>query len=487
MPPQRALAQFTCFFPPRMIICKEMDNSAKKSRNMLFTIAALAWPTMLEQLMQTAVQYVDTAMVSVLGDDATAAVGSTSTVNWLLGSTISAIGVGFLAYISQAFGRGEEEKARRASAQSILAVLVSGIIFTALATGLSGVVPVWMQVDQNIRAQASAYFLILYSTTLFRAANIIFGTVLRAAGDTKLPMIAGVAMNLVNVALNYFLIYPTRTVAAFGGEITLHGAGMGINGAATASAVSYALGGILLTVCLWRHKTISFKGYGIKPDFSILKPCLKVAFPNMIQRFLISFGYVAFASMINSLGKIYSAAHTVANTVESAFYIPGWGLQTAAATIAGNAWGAKDGKKLKDLVKTTSLVECTLMIISGAALFFAATPLMGLFSNDAEVIKQGGTVLKMVALSEPFYGVAIVLEGVMQGVGNTKTPFWFNVAGMWGIRILGTFVFLRAFPQLSGYGLVAAWGFMICHNVFLFISFALLYVTGKWKPKERTA
>lgn len=452
-----------------------------KPKKMLWLVAALAWPTMLEQFMQTAVQYVDTAMVGSLGTSATAAVGSTSTVNWLIGSTVSAIGVGFLAYISQAFGRGEADKARRASAQSVLAVLVAGVIFTALAMGLSPVVPVWMQADPSIRDAASGYFLILYSTMLFRAANIIFGTVLRAAGDTKKPMYAGLAVNIVNIILNYFLIYPTRTAIVFGNEVTLHGAGWGINGAAAASAIAYALGGILVTLALWRHKKISFKGYSIKPDASVLKPCLKVAFPNMVQRFFISFGYVAFASMINSLGEISSAAHTVANTVESAFYIPGWGMQTAAATIAGNAWGAGDSKKLKNLVKTTSLAEFTLMVVSGGILFFTAPYLAGIFSSDAEVVELGSAVLKMVALSEPFYGIAIVLEGVMQGVGNTKTPFLFNVLGMWGIRIFGTFIF----TQLLEYGLISAWGCMIAHNVFLFISFTALYFTGKWKPKRK--
>ena len=93
----------------------------KPDARLLGVIFALAWPTMLEELMQTAVQYIDTAMVGSLGTQATAAVGATGTVSWLVGSTVSAIGVGFLAYISQAFGAGEEEKAKRASAQSVMA------------------------------------------------------------------------------------------------------------------------------------------------------------------------------------------------------------------------------------------------------------------------------------------------------------------------------------------------------------------------------
>lgn len=81
---------------------KRMLNTA-----MIATILSLAWPTMLEQLMQTAVQYIDTAMVGSLGTHATAAVGATTTVNWLIGSTISALGVGFLSFIARAYGAGD--------------------------------------------------------------------------------------------------------------------------------------------------------------------------------------------------------------------------------------------------------------------------------------------------------------------------------------------------------------------------------------------
>ncbi|MBO5101783.1 MAG: hypothetical protein J6C39_04550 [Clostridia bacterium] len=182
---------------------------------MLPTILALAWPTMLEQLLQTAVQYIDTAMVGSLGTEATVAVGSTTTVNWLLGSTVSALGVGFLAFISQSIGANQIDKAKRASSQAALAVLVSGIVFTALALSLSGVIPVWMQVDESIRPLASQYFFILYIPMLARCATIIFGTVLRAAGDTKTPMLVGIAVNTVNVVLNFFFIYETRVVNIF--------------------------------------------------------------------------------------------------------------------------------------------------------------------------------------------------------------------------------------------------------------------------------
>ena len=441
-------------------------------------ILALAWPTMLEQLLGTAVQYIDTAMVGSLGTEATAAVGSTTTVNWLIGSTVSAIGIGFLAFISQARGAGEHENAKRASAQAVFAVLAVGIFFTVLTLSLSGMIPAWMQVDREIQGIAAQYFFILYTPMLPRAASIIFGTVLRAAGDTKTPMRAGIIVNLTNVVLNFLLIYPTRTVSLFGMEFWIFGGGLGIIGAALASAIAYAVGGIVITVVLFRHPNISPRGYSIKPDFSILRPCMKVAFPNAVQRFGTSFGYVAFAAMVNSLGGVATAAHTIANTVESAFYIPGYGMQSASATLAGNAYGANDGKRLRDISKMTLVLECLFMTVSGGLLFLFAPELMTVFSKEAEVILLGATVLRMVALSEPFYGCSIVIEGMLQGMGKTTVPLICNLSGMWLIRIVGTFVCIQFF----GGTLIAAWGCMIAHNLMLFCMFMVYYLSGKWNP-----
>jgi putative MATE family efflux protein len=449
--------------------------------SMLPVIVALAWPTMLEQLLQTAVQYIDTAMVGSLGTQATAAVGSTSTVNWLVNSTVSAIGVGFLSYISQSIGAGEKEKAKRASAQAVLSVIVVGLLFTFITTSLAGKVPGWMHVDESIRDTASLYFMILYIPMLFRTASIIFGTVLRAVGDTKTPMRVGIFVNLINIVLNFLLLYPTRQSSIFGMTVTIPGAGWGIAGAAVASAVSYTYGGIAIAVKLWKHPDISPKGYNIRPDGKVLRPCIRVAFPNMLQRFATSLGYVAFASMINSLGEVSTAAHTIANTVESAFYIPGYGMQTAAATLAGNAWGARDEKKLHNLARVIMPLEVALMVISGGLLFIFAPQLMTLFSHDSAVISLGSTVLRMVAASEPFYGFSIIVEGMMQGVGNTIPPFVFSVLGMWLIRILGTYICVTF---LNG-GLISAWACMISHNMLLFFLYSIQYFTGKWKPREK--
>ena len=456
-------------------------KNARLNKTMIATILSLAWPTMLEQLMQTAVQYIDTAMVGSLGTHATAAVGATSTVNWLVGSTISALGVGFLSFIARAYGAEDKQAASKAVSQAVIVTFVTGILFTVLTLALSPLVPVWMQVDPAIRDMASRYFFILYLPMLPRTATIIFGTALRAAGDTKTPMKVGVWVNVINVCLNFLLIYPTRQLTLLGLTFTMPGAGMGVLGAAAASAIAFAFGGIRITYVLWTHPLISPRGASFKPDMAILKPCMKIALPNMLQRFGTSLGYVAFASMINSLGEVATAAHTIANTVESAFYIPGYGMQTAAATLAGNAYGAQDKERMNELARMFLPLEIGLMILSGGALFLLAPPLVGIFSDSGEVIALAVTVLRMVALSEPFYGFSIIVEGMMFGVGNTKQPFVFNILGMWVVRIVGTFIC----TQLLSFGLISAWACMITHNLLLFTLFFWCYVTKKWNPLEK--
>lgn len=439
-------------------------------------ILSLALPTMLEQFLATAVQYIDTAMVGTLGTHATAAVGATTTVNWLINGTVSAIGVGFLSYISKACGAGDRDRAKRAAAQAVLVTLIVGIGFTVLALALSTRVPVWMRADPSIQELASQYFFVMYTPMLARSAILLFGNLFRAVGDSKTPMRVGLMVNLINVAGNLLLIYPTRDWHG----LTLYGAGWGVVGAAAASAAAYFVGGIVITVALWRHPRISPRGFSLKPESAILRPCLQVALPNALQRFATSLGYVAFAAMVNSLGETATAAHTIANTVESAFYVPGYGMQMAAATLAGNALGAGEHKKINHLAGMLLTLEVAMMVVSGGLLFLFAPNMMGLFSADAAVIALGAVVLRMVAVSEPFYGVSIILEGMMQGMGQTMLPFVIGVTGMWGVRIVGTFLC----TQIFGMGLISAWACMIAHNLLIFVLLTACYRTGRWKPKK---
>ncbi len=448
------------------------------ARSTIKVILILAWPIIAEQLMQTAVQYIDTAMVGSLGTQATAAVGATGSVNFLLFSVLTALGVGFLSHIARACGAGDSKRAKELSAQAFVVVLAAGIFLTGLFLSLASHIPVWIRADEAIRDMAATYFFIITLPVLPRAATLILGTALRAAGDTKTPMKAGIAVNLVNVSLNFLLIYPTRRLTLFGLTFTMPGAGLGVVGAAAASAIGFLVGGILITIAFWRHPMISPKGMKIRPDWTILVPCLKTALPNILQRFGVSMGFITFGSMINSLGQASTAAHTIATTVEQLFYIPGFAMQTAASTLTGNAYGARDNRLMKRYASLFVPIQLGLMSMAGVLLFLSAPFMVRIFSDNPQVIEMGSTVLRMVAISEPFFGFSIITEGFMFGVGKTKPPFVFNITGMWCVRIVGTYIC----TQILGFGLASAWACMIAHNMMLFFIYVVIYTRQLWNP-----
>ena len=123
-------------------------------------------------------------------------------------------------------------------------------------------------------------------------------------------------------------------------------------------------------------------------------------------------------------------------------------------------------------------IEVCLMILSGGALFIFAPQMMQIFSDDKLVISLGTSVLRMVAISEPFYGVSIIIEGMLQGMGKTMVPLICNIIGMWGVRITSTYVC----TQILGFGLISVWGCMIAHNMLLFCIYLVIYFRGSWNP-----
>jgi len=118
------------------------------------------------------------------------------------------------------------------------------------------------------------------------------------------------------------------------------------------------------------------------------------------------------------------------------------------------------------------------MILSGSLLFGTAPFMMSLFTESSEVIALGTRVLRMVAVSEPFFGISIILEGMLLGLGNARIPFVYNITGMWGVRIVGTYIC----TQILGMGLPSAWICMIAHNLLLCILFLIHYASGRWIP-----
>lgn len=439
-----------------------MESKGKKA--LFTTLITLSIPTIIEEILSTLLQYVDTAMVGHLGEKATAAVSVTTTISWLTHSIPSAIGVAILAMISKAVGSKDRDRIKKLANESLYLVVVCGIILTALTIGLSPFIPKWMGAEKSIRRDASLYFAIICVPMLLRTGSSIFAAAIRATADTKTPMIINMGANALNVVLNYVLIYVLN---------------MGVVGAAVASAIAYSVGGIVMYIAFTQNEYLHLEEYHIQSDNEILRECISLGFPVLCTSAISCIGYVVFASLVTGMGNTTFAAHSIAVTAETLFYIPGYGLRIATSTLVGISLGEQDRDKFERISAIAVVTTVCMMFVSGIVLYFIATPLMSLFTNSDEVIRIGSNMLKLVAFSEPFFGLMIVTEGIYYGLGRTKYALAVESFGMWGVRILSAFICVRVY----GLGLRVVWYCMIADNITKAILLALPLMSRRMRDK----
>ena len=444
---------------------------------MIRAIIALAWPTVMDQALQTIVQYADTAQVGAIGANASASVGLTTTMMWLVNAPMFALSMGVLSCISRALGAKDSQRAQIAAMQSGLIVLCLGVILGVLTLSISPVLPKWLGADPEIRRDASVYFGIVCAPMIFRASSIIFGAVLRATGNTKTPMLINTVMNFLNITLNFLLINPSKVWNLGPVAIPMWGAGWGVTGAAVATAISYVVGGTLMAVFTYRNPKLGLRGNRFTYHKEIMSQCIHIGMPIAAERVTACLGQVVFTALIAQLGTISIAAHSIAITAEQAFYIPGYGMQAAAATFSGHFAGAKEERKLMQYSRAITAMAMVLMGLLSIFLFCFPKNVMGIFSRDPEVIALGAKVLRIVAVSEPFFAVVIIMEGIFNGVGDTKMPFVFSLISMWGVRIVFTYGCVSIFHL----GLTAVWCCMVADNMTRFVLLVTRYLRGNWK------
>ncbi len=177
----------------------------------------LSWPTIVELLLQTAVNYVDTAMVGSIGVNATAAVSITMSTIWLINGFMNAVGIGYSVLAAHSIGEGNYEQAKVIIRQSILAIGVAGIFLTLIVTlFIAPNLPAWMHAEKEVVPLARSYLRIIGMGYLFNISLIVCSNLLRCAGDTKTPMKFNILTNIINVVGNYLLIYPSKEIQLFG-------------------------------------------------------------------------------------------------------------------------------------------------------------------------------------------------------------------------------------------------------------------------------
>ena len=445
-------------------------------------ILMLAWPTIVEQLLQTAVNYVDTAMVGSIGEgatNATAAIGINTSTIWLILGIMSAVGVGFSVIVGRRIGEGKLEDARDAIRQAVLCTLVVGAAITLvvqliIAPNLAR----WMGADAAVQPVARTYLRIIGSVYIFNTALVVCSSILRCSGDTKTPMRFNIMTNIINVILNFFLIYPTRPVEVLGVSLTIPGAGMGVAGAAAATAAATVFSGTCMFVALFRSD--SPVGISVRDKFrfngEIIRQAVKLGVPAGLERATISVGQLVMTALISGCGTVALSANQLANTGESLCYMPVFGFSVAATTLVAQSLGAGQKDLAYEFSSWCFRLSVLVMLVTSTAMFIFAPQIMDLFIDDPAVIKLGAQMLRIEAFAEPLLAIGTVAGGVFRGAGDTRWPFYISIVGMWIVRVTMAVFLIKGLH----WGLAAVWVAMAFDWLARASISLVRFVRGKW-------
>ena len=445
------------------------------SRQTAQVALALSIPSILEQLVVTAMGYIDAAMVGHIGAEATASIGIVSSSTWLLHGVLVGLYTALSIQIAQYLGADRQDDARSVLRQAMLFNVILGVGAALFGLGISPFLPGWLGADPSLRANATAYFAIWSTALPFTMAMGMYASILRAAGNALTASLISVLVCVLDAIFNFFLINPTRTLWG----ITVWGAGLGVPGAALGTALATVVGGLLaLCILLFREGPLCIHKPG---SWKITRACIrnlgKVGVPLAAERAALSSAQVLQVRIVSQLGTVAIAANSLGVSAEGLCYMAGYGIQGAAIALIGQAVGAHRKDMAKRFAWLCTLMGMGIMTLTGAGLFAFAPALMSIFTADAAVIALGARVLRIEAFAEPMFGASIVASGAMQGAGDSTACFVLNLVSMWGIRL--TLAFFLA-PR---FGLVGVWSAMCCELCIRGLLFLVRLARGKWQEK----
>ncbi len=445
-------------------------------REALRMVWALSLPAILEQAVTTAMQYIDAAMVGRLGPAATASIGVVSSTTWLFGGLMGGLSAGFAVQIAQYLGGRREQEARGVLRQAMRMNLLAGALLAAIAFSVSFALPRWLGAEPAIRADASAYFGVYALSIPAALALMQYSAILRCTGDARTPGLLNALACPLDVVFNWLLIYPSRTVSFGGLRFSVWGAGLGVLGAALGTAAATLIVACaMLGFLLLRDGPLCIRKPG---SWRFTRACLtnlrRIGLPVAAERSALCTAQIALVRIVASLGTLSVAANSLAVSAEGLCYMPGYGIQAAAITLTGQATGAGRRDMADRFARICTLAGALLMAGGGVLLFACAPQLMAIFTQDAEVIALGVSVLRIEAFAEPLFGASIVASGAMQGAGDARAPFLIDLFSMWGVRI--TLALLLVTPM----GLRGVWLAMCIELSVRGSLFLIRLLRGRW-------
>ena len=436
----------------------------------------LTWPAILEQLLGMTVSFADTAMVGSLGASATAGVSVVASSIWLINGIMAGVGVGYSVQVANAVGAEDHALARKVIRQGALAVAVLGIFALAVMELLAPFIPRWLGAEPEVYPLAVTYLRMYCLGLPFATALAVFSAIIRCTGDTRTPLFLNGLANVVNIVLTYLLIYDTRSWYS---GLTMPGAGLGVGGAALASALSLTLSGVLvLRTVFWnRRRPVSLgPEEGYRPDGAVIRTALLLGLPYIGERVTINLGQILMTSMVAHVGTVALAANHIATTVEGMCYLPAYGVSFAATALVGQAVGARSREDASSYGKLAGGMGFLMCLGTGALMFLVAPLVSGLFTPDGDVVALTARVLRIVAFSEPFFGLSIVMSGALRGARDVAFPMGVALGCMWGVRATIAPLLIFGFH----WGLEAVWLAMALDLTCRGVLCALRWRSGRW-------
>lgn len=383
---------------------------------------------------------VDTMMVGrFLGTDPLAAVGATANIANLFSFICWGFASGFSIIIGQAYGEENESKLKKTIAHTYLLSVILVAILTAIGLILKEKILFWTQIPEELHGIASTYLTISVLGLSTSMLYNVISNVLRALGDSFIPLVFQTVSVILNIILDYVFIAIL---------------GKGVAGAAVATVISQLVSGIAsLIYCLFKRRTliVSLKDFSMKENYLSLMIPQGISMSMMIS--VVTTGTVILQTGINSLGADIIAGYTAGRKYVELFFMPGGALSSTAAAFTSQNYGAKQFDRIRKATRQIILIAWIINVLEWiAVIFFAEGMVKSITGNnvDADIINAG----KLYMITNlPFYAfvsVLVIVRSALQGMNKKKTPVIASIMEM-VVKIIAVAVFV---PCLGFTGIV---------------------------------
>ena len=433
-------------------------------------IWALAWPTLVYSVLELSLGVADFLMVRGLGSEATAAIGLNRQVTFLLESAALAVATGVITLVSQGVGAGDREQVDGAVRQSFRLVVLLGVPTTLVGYLASRPLLVALQASPETLAHGVPYLHIYFLGTLFLWASLVAAAVFRGTGDTLTPLKLAAGVSVLNIGLNYVFVFGTGAIPAYG-----------VAGAAVGTVAARAVGAAIYLVLLVRgtpHARLRLLPSG-GLDRGLVRRILRIGWPPALAAIARNGARVVYLALLGAvpLGASLHAAVGVGLQVRLVSVLPALAFQVAAATLVGQAVGARRYDLAHAVGQRTVFLLALIMAGVVAVTFLLAEPLAALFIVDPEVAALGATVLRWFAVAQFFSSLSIGTQGALTGAGDTKPIFRYTVVTQWGV-LLALTASLLILVGWTPEGALLAW---VAAPVLQLVLMQRLFRSGRWR------